>query len=58
VRKLKKPLHHDFTKANLTAGRDNLFNVLRKYKMLTLRKKHRMKTTNSNHRFCKFANNL
>jgi len=56
VRKLKKSLYEEFTKANLTVGRDTLFNVLRKYRMLTLRKKYRMRTTNSHHRFYKYGN--
>ena len=56
MRKLKKSLNEEFTKANLIVGRDTLFNVLRKYKMLTLRKKYRMRTTNSHHRFYKYGN--
>ena len=46
----------DFTKANLKVGRDALFNVLREHQMLTLRKKYRMRTTNSHHRFYKYGN--
>ncbi len=45
-----------FNKANLKVGRDTLFNVLRKHKMLTLRKKYSMRTTNSHHRFYKYRN--
>ncbi|WP_033962396.1 IS3 family transposase [Psychroserpens jangbogonensis] len=56
VRKLKKSLYNEFTKANLKVGRDTLFNVLRKHQMLTLRKKYRMRTTNSHHRFYKYSN--
>ena len=56
VRKLIKSLDKDFIKANLKVGRDTLFNVLRKHKMLTLRKKYRMRTTNSHHRFYKYRN--
>ena len=56
VRKLIKSLDKDFIKANLKVGRDTLFNVLRKHKMLTLRKKYRMRTTNSHHRFYKYNN--
>lgn len=56
VRKLKKSLKDDFDKANLKIGRDTLFNVLRKYNMLTLRKKPSYKTTNSYHRFYKYKN--
>ena len=36
VRKLKKSLYDEFTKANLKVGRDTLFNILRKHNMLTL----------------------
>ena len=56
VRKLKVSLDHEFTKANLKVGRDNLFNVLRKHNMLTLRKKTSARTTNSYHRFYKYNN--
>lgn len=56
VRKLKVSLDHEFTKANLKVGRDNLFNVLRKHNMLTLRKKTSARTTNSYHRFYKYYN--
>jgi len=56
VRKLIKSLNVDFTKANLKVGRDALFNVLREHQILTLRKKYRMRTTNSHHRFYKYGN--
>jgi putative transposase len=56
VRKLIKSLDEEFTKANLKVGRDSLFNVLRKHQMLTLRKKHSSRTTNSHHRFNKYNN--
>jgi transposase InsO family protein len=56
VRKLMKSLNQDFTKANINVGRDNLFKVLRKYKMLTLRRKYSARTTNSYHRFYKYGN--
>ena len=56
MRKLVKSLDKEFTKANLKVGRDTLFNVLRKYNMLTLRKKTSARTTNSNHRFYKYNN--
>ncbi|WP_296313111.1 IS3 family transposase [Winogradskyella sp. UBA3174] len=56
VRKLIRSLGNEFNKANLKVGRDTLFNVLRKHKMLTLRKKYRMRTTNSHHRFYKYSN--
>ena len=53
VRKLIKSLDNEFTKANIKVGRDTLFNVLRKYNMLTLRKKTSARTTKSYHRFYK-----
>jgi len=40
VRKLMKSLHKDFENQRLKVGRDVLFKVLRKYHMLTLRKKY------------------
>ncbi len=49
-------MNEEFTKANLKVGRDTLFNVLRRHKMLTLRKKYRMRTTNSHRRFYKYVN--
>lgn len=49
-------MDNEFTKANLKVGRDTLFNVLRKYNMLTLRKKTSARTTNSHHRFYKYNN--
>ena len=56
MRKLIKALDVDFKKANIKVGRDTLFNVLRKYKMLTLKKKTSARTTNSYHRFYKYNN--
>ncbi len=56
VRKLMKSLKIDFEKQHVKVGRDTLFNVLRKHKMLTLRKRYSMKTTNSHHRFYKYSN--
>jgi putative transposase len=53
-----KSLEVDFTKANLTVGRDTLFNVLRKHQMLTLRRKTSARTTNSYHRFYKYNNSI
>lgn len=51
-----KSLDQEFAKANLKVGRDTLFNVLRKHRMLTLRKKYSARTTNSYHRFYKYNN--
>lgn len=56
VRKLMKSLNHDFEKQQVKVGRDTLFNVLREHRMLTLRKKHSARTTNSYHRFYKYNN--
>jgi len=56
VRKLERSLKNEFAKADLKIGRDSLFNILRKHKMLTLRKKYSSKTTNSMHRFYKYHN--
>ena len=56
VRKLIRSLDDEFAKANLKVGRDTLFNILRKHKMLTLRKKYSSRTTNSLHRFYKYKN--
>jgi transposase InsO family protein len=49
-------MNEEFTKTNLKAVRDTLFKVLRKHSMLTPRKKYRMRTTNSYHRFYKYSN--
>lgn len=56
VRKLIKSLSIEFEKQNLKVGRDALFKVLKKHKMLTLRKKYSCRTTNSYHRFYKYNN--
>ena len=56
VRKLTKSLDYEFSDANLKVGRDTSFNILRKYNMLTLRKKYSTRTTNSFHRFYKYKN--
>ena len=58
VRKLMKSLSQDFEKQQLKVGRDTLFNVLREHKMLTLRKKYSVRTTNSHHRFYKYNNSI
>ena len=46
VRKLMKSLKHDYFIIGIKVGRHTLFNVLREYRMLTLRKKHSVRTTN------------
>ena len=53
-----KSLSQDFEKQQLKVGRDTLFNVLREHKMLTLRKKYSVRTTNSHHRFYKYNNSI
>ena len=56
VRKLEKSLRKEFENEKVKVGRDTLFNILRKYNMLTLRKKYSSRTTNSLHRFHKYKN--
>lgn len=56
VRKLKKSLDKELSLAKLNIGRDALFTILRKHKMLTLKKKRYTRTTNSWHRFYKYNN--
>ena len=56
--KLTKSLKQDFEKQHLKVGRDSLNKMLREHKMLTLRKKYCMKTTNSHHRFYKYNNSI
>jgi putative transposase len=53
-----KSLNQEFIKANLNPGRDNLFKVLTKYEILTLRKKSDARTTNSYHRFYKYNKSI
>lgn len=56
MRKLIRSLDKEFINDNIKVGRDTLFKVLRKYKMLTLRRKNSARTTNSYHRFYKYKN--
>ncbi|WAC03844.1 IS3 family transposase [Lacinutrix neustonica] len=58
VLKLTKSLKKDFEKQQVKVGRDSLNKILREHKMLTLRKKYSMKTTNSHHRFYKYKNSI
>jgi transposase InsO family protein len=58
VLKLTKSLKQDFEKQQVKVGRDSLNKILREHKMLTLRKKYSMKTTNSHHRFYKYNNSI
>tara|TARA_R110000823_G_C15873441_1_gene494347 strand:+ start:606 stop:1268 length:663 start_codon:yes stop_codon:yes gene_type:complete len=53
-----KSLQQDFENQKVKVGRDTLFKVLRKHKMLTLRKKYSCRTTNSHHRFYKYKNSI
>jgi transposase InsO family protein len=58
TRKLLRILNTEFIAASVRIGRDRLFNVLRRYKMLILRRRgFRPRTTDSRHRFG-FYNNL
>lgn len=52
TRKLQKMLQA----SGFQIGRDKLFDILRKYKMLVKPKRNRRKTTNSRHRFRKYNN--
>ncbi len=56
MRKLIRSLDKEFINDNIKVGRDTLFKVLRKHKMLTLRRKNSARTTNSYHRFYKYKN--
>ena len=58
VLKLTKSLKQDFEKQQVKMGQDSLNKILREHKMLTLRKKYSMKTTNSHHRFYKYKNSI
>jgi putative transposase len=58
VLKLTKSLKQDFEKQQVKVGRGSLNKILREHKMLTLRKKYSMKTTNSHHRFYKYNNSI
>lgn len=58
TRKLLRVLNNEFCQASVRIGRDRLFDVLRRYKMLILRRRgFRPRTTDSRHRFG-FYNNL
>jgi transposase InsO family protein len=58
TRKLLRILSDEFSAASVRMGRDRLFDVLRRYKMLILRRRgFRPRTTDSRHRFG-FYNNL
>lgn len=56
VRKLMISMADDFEKQEINIGRDTLFNILRKYKMLVEPKKASARTTHSYHRFYKYNN--
>lgn len=56
ARKLHKELHDTFKSFGWNIGRDKLFSILRRNKMLIHRKKVSYKTTNSHHRFYKYSN--
>lgn len=58
TRKLMKSLKTDFKKSNLKIGRDQLFKILRKNRLLVKRKKYSSRTTNSYHRFYKYKNSI
>ena len=56
TRKLYTELQKDFEKHGLKIGRDALFDILRDNHMLVKKRKMRVKTTNSYHRFHKYPN--
>ncbi len=59
TRKLLRILGNEFFAASVRIGRDRLFNVLRRYKMLILRRRgFRPRTTDSRHRFGFYDNLL
>jgi putative transposase len=59
TRKLLRILNKEFWTASVRIGRDRLFNVLRRYKMLILRRRgFRPRTTDSRHRFGIYNNLL
>ena len=59
VRKLLRILNNEFISASVRMGRDRLFEVLRRYKMLILRRRgFRPRTTDSRHRFNTYSNLL
>ena len=56
VRKLYHMLKADFNNLGFCIGRDKLFAILGKYRLLIERKKRFVKTTNSNHWYMKYKN--
>jgi len=56
VRKLSKAISQDLSDSDIKFGRDKLFDLLRKNKMLVRPKKRYVRTTNSWHRFHKHPN--
>ena len=56
VRKLSRAISQDLADSNIKFGRDKLFDLLRKNKMLVRPKKNYVRTTNSWHRFHKHPN--
>jgi len=55
-RKLLKLLSPDFYKMGISIGRDRLFDLLRREKLLIYKRRRRIRTTYSNHRFMKYPN--
>jgi transposase InsO family protein len=56
VRKLHHLLCDDFTRLGIKLGRDGLFDLLSAYNMLIVKRKRRVRTTYSYHRFRKYPN--
>lgn len=56
VRKLHHLLQTDFERLRIKIGRDGLFDLLSAYNLLIVKRKRRVNTTHSNHRFRKYPN--
>lgn len=56
VRKLHYLLHQDFQRLGIKMGRDGLFDLLAAYNLLIVKRKRKVRTTHSYHRFKKYPN--
>lgn len=56
VRKLQFLLKEDFTQMGVKMGRDGLFDLLAANNLLTIKRKRKIRTTHSQHRFRKYSN--
>jgi transposase InsO family protein len=55
-KKMHKAFREEFQDKGIKVGRDKLFDILREHDMLVKRKRSYVKTTNSYHKFHKYAN--